>query len=70
MTVKLEKSGGTHPCKVLIEWFHNHPLKSLQVNSFRDILPETADKVKEYFSKGFSPGKQTQCFVLFCFLSQ
>ena len=57
MTIKLEKLSGTYPCKVFIEWFHNHPLKSLQVNSFKDILPETAAKVKDFFSKGFSPGK-------------
>ena len=57
MTLKLHKAPSSHPCSVIIEWFHNHPLSSLQVNSFKDILPETARKVKEYFDKGFSPGK-------------
>ena len=56
MTIKLDKSASSHTCAITIEWFHNHPLKSLQVNSFKDILTETAQKVKDFFDRGFSPG--------------
>ena len=57
MTIKLKKDGSSHPCIILLEWFHNHPLQSLQVNSFKDILLETAETVKDYFDRGYSPGK-------------
>ena len=56
MTIKLHKDKA-QPCCVTLEWFHNHPLNALQVNSFKDILPETAEKVKDYFDRGFSPGR-------------
>ena len=56
MTIKITKDKVTHPCQINIEWNHNHPLNSLQVNSFKHISPQTAEKVKELFDKGFTPG--------------
>ena len=57
MTIKIVKNEEIHPCQIHLEYCHNHPLISLQVNSFKDILSETAEKVKELFDKGFTPGK-------------
>ena len=59
MTIRVfdvSKTPRQHPCWVALQWFHNHPLHSLEVNTFRSILPETAEKVKGYFDSGFSPG--------------
>ena len=40
MTIKTEKDGQEYPYQILQEWNHNHPLNILQVNSFKEILPE------------------------------
>ena len=59
MTIKLKKDGSSHPCIILLEWFHNHPLQLLQVNSLKEILLETvAETVKDYFDQGYD------CFFL------
>ena len=67
MTIKLRKANKSHPCKVITEWFHNHLSNSLHVHSFKDILPETVAKVKDYFDKGFLRGKSLQviktCYI-------
>ena len=52
MTVKLQKSG----CIVDLDWNHNHPVKSLQALSFKDISRNTQEKCKGYFQQGLSPG--------------
>ena len=57
MTLKIEKDKNELPCIINIEWDHNHPIDSLQVNSFKDISPKTAAKVRELFENGYSPGK-------------
>ena len=58
LTIKIENNDeNQRPCIIDIEWFHNHPINSLQVNSFKDILDGTAEKVKKLFMNGFSPGK-------------
>ena len=56
MTVRINKEIAEQPCLITLDWNHNHPLNSLEVNTFKDILPETAAKVKDYFDRGFSPG--------------
>ena len=40
MTLKIKKDTNELPCLINIEWDHNHPIDSLQVNSFKDISPE------------------------------
>ena len=68
MTIRISKSFISRPCSVVLQWCHNHPLNSLQVNTFSDILPETAEKVKSYFDSGFSPGMLWLRISLFYFL--
>jgi len=66
MTIRvfdISKTPMREPCWVALQWCHNHPLNSLEVNTFRDILPETAEKVKSYFDSGFSPGLARDQFL-------
>ena len=62
MTIKVKKLAplGENACKICLNWIHNHPLHSLAVSTFRDILPETSEKVMEYFDQGLSPGTKGQ----------
>ena len=62
MIVRINKEMVEQPCSITLDWNHNHPLNSLEVNTFKDILPETATKVKDYFDRGFSPGK-VSCII-------
>ena len=53
-TLQVPADGFT--CTMEIEWSHNHPTQSLQALSFKDIAPETEQKVKALFAEGNSPG--------------
>ena len=66
MIIKLKKQVelGTKSCNIQLDWSHNHPLQSLAVSMFNDILPETAEKVMEYFDQGLSPGKMIFLYLL------
>ena len=63
MSAKVSKMGGTHPCKIIIEWCHNHPIKSLQAKSFKDLSPDVTSKIKQYFADGMTPGTAYQEFI-------
>ena len=59
MTIKVKKENSASSCRCSIdlEWNHNHPLKSLQVLTFREISPDTAEKIDNLFNQGLSPGE-------------
>ena len=41
MTIEINNTEDIYPCHISLEWNHNHALHSLQVNSFKDLLPFT-----------------------------
>lgn len=62
MTIKIRRKehvpDGEKNCTIILDWRHNHPLDSLEVSTFRDMRPETSEKVMNYFDQGLSPGKR------------
>ena len=43
-------------CVLEMEWIHNHPTKSLQALSFKDINPNVKTEMFTLFDKSFTPG--------------
>ncbi|XP_066933770.1 uncharacterized protein [Clytia hemisphaerica] len=43
-------------CNINLEWNHNHPTRSLQALSFKDIQKSTQADIAKLFDQGFTPG--------------
>ena len=43
-------------CLLEFEWIHNHPVKSLQSLSSKDIRKDVATEINDLFEKGYTPG--------------
>ena len=51
------------PCKIKIEWCHNHETDTLQASSFKDLDANVTAKIRTYFLDGMTPGTAYREFV-------
>ena len=56
MSVKLSKDLAIADSLITLEWNHNHPVKSLQSLSFKDVPADVKNKICELFESGSLPG--------------
>ena len=52
-----------YPCYMEMKWNHNHPVKSLQALSFKDIPTHVKEKIMNMFECGYTPGLAYREFV-------
>ena len=63
LSARIEKRSTLYPCKIKIEWTHNHPVKSLQALSFKDVSEEAKNIIYGYFENGMTPGSAHKEYV-------
>jgi hypothetical protein len=64
LSAKIDKDPSTlFPCKIEIDWSHNHQIDTLQANSFKDLSENVTDVIRQYFANGMSPGTAYKEFI-------
>lgn len=57
MVFKLRRMPNEFPCRIDLEWNHNHPVRALQALSFKDIPSKICDQINGMFERGYTPGR-------------
>ena len=50
-------------CNILLQWNHNHPVKSLHVMSFKDIPAHVREEITGMYHRLYTPGLPYREFV-------
>ena len=67
MSIKITKeeyvAEAGFPCHIVIEHYHNHPIKSLEVLSFKAISSDALSKINAFFETGCTPSSAYREFL-------
>ena len=61
--MKIAKERDAYPCKIQIEWCHNHKIDTLHATSFKDLSEDVVNDIYQYFSNGMTPGTAYKEYV-------